>query len=97
MRVFSKKRMTFTNPETKEKASVEPLVFFNLPDWVNLDPLFGWAKKEGSLEVFGEDKPSGRGSRRNRSKNSEEPQETVEAVQQEEVLEESSEQEEIGP
>lgn len=57
MRVFSKKKMTFTNPETKEKASVEPLVFFNLPDWVSLDPLFGWAKKEGSLEVFGEDKP----------------------------------------
>ncbi len=63
MRVFSKKNFTFTNPESKEKASVKALVFSNLPDWVQHDPLFGWAKQEGSMEVFGEDKPKIKSSR----------------------------------
>lgn len=63
MRVFSKKNFTFTNPESKEKASVKALVFSNLPDWVQRDPLFSWAKKEGSLEIFGKDKPSGKGGK----------------------------------
>lgn len=75
MRVFSKKNFTFTNPESKEKASVKALVFSNLPDWVQHDPLFGWAKQEGSLEVFGEDRHAGksiRGKQKLKSAESEE-------------------------
>lgn len=56
MRVFSKKKFSFTNPETKQKASVDALAFSNLPEWVKIDPLFAWAVGEGSLEVFNENK-----------------------------------------
>ncbi len=88
MRVFSKKNFTFTNPESKETTSVKALTFSNLPEWVQRDPLFGWAKKEGSLEVFGEDKPagkSGRGKQKQKAAKldaeSEEPGQTAEAAE----------------
>ena len=42
---------------------MKALTFSNLPGWVQRDPLFGWAQKEGSLEVFGEDKPAGKGGK----------------------------------
>lgn len=71
MRVFSKKKLTFINPKTKEQASVKPFTFSNLPDWASLDPLFDWAKEEGSLEVFGEDKPSVRSDKKGQNKKAE--------------------------
>lgn len=57
MRVFSKKKLEFTHPETNERAGIDIAEFGNLPDWVERDPLFTWAKAEGSLETLGEDKP----------------------------------------
>lgn len=58
MRVFSKKNFEFINPETKEKVRLRNMEFDNVPEWVQVDPLFTWAQQEGSLEVLGEDKPA---------------------------------------
>ena len=58
MRVFSKKNLEFTNPGSGEKVRLRTMEFANLPEWVAKDPLFLWAKAEGSLEVMGEDKPA---------------------------------------
>lgn len=57
MRVFSKKNLEFTNPGSGEKVRLRTMEFANLPEWAAKDPLFLWAKAEGSLEVMGEDKP----------------------------------------
>lgn len=71
MRVFSKKKFEFTNSETGDKAKIDIAEFGNLPEWVNGDPLFLWAKAEGSLEVFGEDKPATRSRGRGKGKEAE--------------------------
>lgn len=59
MRVFAKKAFEFTKRELKdgmmvvaEKATTIPLAFKDLPDWVESDPLFGWARKDGDLEII---------------------------------------------
>lgn len=57
MRVFSKKNLEFKNPAGSEKVRLRTMEFTNLPEWAAKDPLFLWAKAEGSLEVMGEDKP----------------------------------------
>lgn len=56
MRIFSKKNFEFANPANGEKIRLKTMEFANLPEWAAKDPLFLWAKAEGSLEVFGEDK-----------------------------------------
>lgn len=58
MRVFSKKNLEFKNPAGSEKVRLRTMEFANLPEWAVKDPLFMWAKAEGSLEVLGEDKPA---------------------------------------
>lgn len=58
MRVFSKKNLEFMNPGNGEKVRLRTMEFANLPEWAAKDPLFLWAKAEGSLEVMGEDKPT---------------------------------------
>lgn len=58
MRVFSKKNLEFSNPGNGEKVRLRTMEFANLPEWAAKDPLFLWAKAEGSLEVMGEDKPA---------------------------------------
>lgn len=57
MRVFSKKNLELKNPAGSEKVRLRTMEFANLPEWAVKDPLFLWAKAEGSLEVMGEDKP----------------------------------------
>ena len=59
MRVFAKKTFEFSRRELKdglsvvvEKATTIPLGFKDLPDWVENDPLFGWARKDGDLEII---------------------------------------------
>ena len=61
MRVFSKKNLEFSNPGSGEKVRLKTMEFANLPEWAAKDPLFLWAKAEGSLEVMGEDKPAAKG------------------------------------
>lgn len=58
MRVFSKKNLEFAHPTNGEKVRLRTMEFANLPEWAAKDPLFLWAKAEGSLEVLGEEKPA---------------------------------------
>ena len=50
--LIAKKRIGFTNRETKEVLIAEPLVYTTLPDWITNDPIYDWAKKDGSIEVI---------------------------------------------
>ena len=55
--LIAKKRIGFTNRETKEVLIAEPLVYATMPDWIVNDPIYNWAKEDGSIEVI-EDKKS---------------------------------------
>ena len=52
IRVISKKNIAFRNPANRdEQITVRPFEFATLPDWAEKDPMFGWAVKDGVLEV----------------------------------------------
>ena len=52
IRVISKKNIAFRNPANRdEQINVRPFEFATLPDWAEKDPMFGWALKDGILEV----------------------------------------------
>ncbi|MDQ0202484.1 2-nitropropane dioxygenase [Pectinatus haikarae] len=52
IKLIAKKKLAFHNPNNREEAySPEILAFENAPDWIADDPLFGWAKTDGSIEV----------------------------------------------
>lgn len=52
IRVISKKNIAFRNPANRdEQVVVRPFEFATLPDWAEKDPMFGWAVKDGALEV----------------------------------------------
>lgn len=55
VKLIAKKRIGFTNRETKKVLIAEPLVYTTMPDWILNDPIYDWAKKDGSIEVV-EDK-----------------------------------------
>jgi len=59
VRVFAKKSFEFSRRELKdgmmvvaEKATTIPLAFKDLPDWVVNDPMFGWARADGDIEII---------------------------------------------
>ena len=52
MRVFTKKAFKFVRTPGGEFVTTKALNFADLPDWVVNDPMFGWAKSEGSIEVI---------------------------------------------
>ncbi|GAB6170555.1 hypothetical protein JCM15765_03860 [Paradesulfitobacterium aromaticivorans] len=59
MRVFAKKAFEFTRRESKdgqqvvaEKVTTSPLKFCDLPDWVQKDPMFAWARQDGDIELI---------------------------------------------
>ena len=52
MRVFTKKAFKFVQTPGGEFVTTKALSFTDLPDWVVKDPLFSWAKAEGSIEVI---------------------------------------------
>jgi hypothetical protein len=59
MRVFAKKAFEFVNWGEKdgqkvvvERATTSPFSFCDLPDWVKNDPMFGWARKDGDIEII---------------------------------------------
>lgn len=55
IKAFSKKKLEFTNPtEPNQKVKAPMMGFIALPDWVEADPLFHWAKQEGSIELMDE-------------------------------------------
>lgn len=55
VKLVSRKKIGFRNPETKEILTANPHDFVTLPDWVKKDPLYEWAKEDGTIEVVGDD------------------------------------------
>ena len=51
MRILSRKKIEF-KLEGGSTVTVEPLVFTEVPEGAKLDPMFGWALKDGSIEVI---------------------------------------------
>lgn len=60
MKFVAKRKLGFRNPETQETVTVEPFAFATVPDWVEKDPMYGWALADGTIEVSGERKPEAR-------------------------------------
>lgn len=54
VKVIAKRRLAFRNKDDGTFKTVMPGVFETLPDWVQRDPLFAWAVKDGSLEIVTE-------------------------------------------
>ncbi|CQR71675.1 hypothetical protein SOV_04710 [Sporomusa ovata DSM 2662] len=50
MRIFTKKSFEFKNADG-EAVVTRPLDFAEVPDWVTLDPIFVWGKKDGDITV----------------------------------------------
>ena len=54
VRLIAKKRLAFRNPEDQTFKTVMPGVFETCPDWIKKDPMFQWAKQDGSIQVADE-------------------------------------------
>lgn len=49
MRIFTEKKLEFRHPVTGETFATRLKAFADAPAWIEKDPLFAWAVKEGSL------------------------------------------------
>ena len=56
IKLVAKQKIGFRNPETQEIVTAEPYAFATLPDWVEKDPMYGWALADGVIEVAGDNK-----------------------------------------
>ena len=56
IKLVAKQKIGFRNPETQEIVTAEPYAFATLPDWVEKDPMYGWALADGVIEVGSEPK-----------------------------------------
>ena len=54
IKLVAKQKIGFRNPETQEIVTAEPYAFATLPDWVEKDPMYGWALADGVIEVGNE-------------------------------------------
>ena len=54
IKLVAKQKIGFRNPETGEIVTAEPYAFATLPDWVEKDPMYGWALADGSIEIGSE-------------------------------------------
>ena len=54
IKLVAKQKIGFRNPETGEIATAEPYAFSTLPDWIEKDPMYGWALADGAIEVSSE-------------------------------------------
>ena len=52
VRIFSRKAIGFRNHETNQVITVRALDFAELPDWVEKDPMLGWAVQDGTIDVI---------------------------------------------
>ena len=52
VRIFSRKAIGLRNHETNQVITVRALGFAELPDWVEKDPMFGWAVQDGTIDVI---------------------------------------------
>lgn len=65
IKLIAKKKIGFTNRETKKVLIAEPFAYATMPDWITKDPIYNWAKLDGSIEVVEEktdkiEKPNGK-------------------------------------
>lgn len=52
IKCIAKKKLAFRNPDNKDELiTVRPFEFNTLPDWVEKDPMWGWALKDKVIEV----------------------------------------------
>ena len=56
IKLVAKQKIGFRNLETGEIVTAEPYAFATLPDWVEKDPMYGWALADGSIEIGSEPK-----------------------------------------
>lgn len=54
IKIFAKKNLGFRNPETNEIITVRALEFKEVPDWCEKDPGYGWAVRDGAIQVIDE-------------------------------------------
>ena len=54
IKLVAKQKIGFRNPETQEIVTAEPYAFSTFPDWVEKDPMYGWALADGVIEVAGD-------------------------------------------
>ena len=57
IKLVAKQKLGFRNPETGEIVTAEPYAFSTFPDWIEKDPMYGWALADGAIEVSGELEP----------------------------------------
>jgi hypothetical protein len=55
MRLLAKRNLGFRNQDTNQIVTVRALSLEEVPDWVQLDPMFNWAVAAGDI-VLGEPK-----------------------------------------
>ena len=54
IKLVAKQKIGFRNLETGEILTAEPYAFATLPDWVEKDPMYGWALADGRSEIGSE-------------------------------------------
>lgn len=58
IKLVAKQKIGFRNPETQEIVTAEPYAFSTLPDWVEKDPMYGWALADDVIEVAVDNPPA---------------------------------------
>lgn len=52
IKLIARKKIGFRNPDNKQEIIIaEPLTLSTMPDWIANDPMYAWAKADGSIEV----------------------------------------------
>ena len=53
--LIAKKKIGFRNGDTQEIVTAQPLEYVSLPDWIKNDPMYEWAKADGTITVASEE------------------------------------------
>lgn len=51
IKLISKRRLAFRNPEDGSFVAVMPQVFETVPDWAAKDPIFRWGVEDGTIQT----------------------------------------------
>lgn len=51
IKLISKRRLAFRNPEDGSFATVLPQAFESVPDWAAKDPIFKWGLEDGTIQT----------------------------------------------
>lgn len=53
--LIAKKKIGFRNGDTQKIVTAQPLEYASLPDWIKNDPMYEWAKADGTITVASEE------------------------------------------